>query len=170
MLATDVTVSDSLRDHVADTSADKLATCRDSSDGDKTCLQKWGLADTTRHWHFQLRLWVLHYSKMRLLDNQYVMTQHTFKLKYCWLHPTFSHIDMMQRSHKLGSVECIHMTIGLAASIIHHNCNVSDHILNGLKWHSFCGIWKFHMDDQSLTGFVKWRMMKLIWWVWRWRP
>ena len=44
-----INVSDSWQGDVADMSADKLTTCCDIGDGDKTCLQKWGLAGTTQH-------------------------------------------------------------------------------------------------------------------------
>jgi hypothetical protein len=59
-----VIVRDSWHGHLADTSADKLTTCRDIGDGDKTCLQKWGLADMTWHRHFQLSLFL----KLTCLD------------------------------------------------------------------------------------------------------
>ena len=50
----DIVVSDSWHGHIADMSADKLMTCCNIGNVDKTCLQKWGLVDTTRHQHFQI--------------------------------------------------------------------------------------------------------------------
>ena len=44
----------------------KLMTCHNIGDGDKTCLQKWGLADTTRHRHFQLSPW----RQLRFFDGE----------------------------------------------------------------------------------------------------
>ena len=52
----DAIISDSWHGHVANASADKLVTGRNIGNGDKTCLQKLGLANTTRHQHFQLSL------------------------------------------------------------------------------------------------------------------
>ncbi len=52
----DVIVSDSWHDHDANRSADKLMTGCNIGDGDKTCLEKLGLAETTRHRHFKLSL------------------------------------------------------------------------------------------------------------------